>query len=190
MGVFAGIQQYTVGADFGNTNVDPVLDAASGSVIRYPDIMPGVLMYSKKAYYSFSISQLYFKNIKLGKEAKQVNQYIFGAGHKSDFGDWMLFKSFLLKWNVMGPPALDLNLAWIYQEKISFGLGYRVGESVIANVKYRMFNALAIGYAFDFPLNKIYGNYGHEVMLSFSPCGLKGGNAAGGGDKKECAAYY
>ena len=58
MGVFAGIQQYSVDNVFGQTNVDPVLDAAAGSVLRYPDIMPGVLAYSKKVYYSFSINQL------------------------------------------------------------------------------------------------------------------------------------
>jgi len=190
LGIFAGIQQYSVDNVFGNTNVDPVLVAASGSKIRYPDIMPGVLMYSKKAYYSFSINQLYFKNIQLGQEATQVNQYIFGAGHKSNLGDWTMFKSFLLKWNVMGPPAIDLNLAWIYRRNISFGLGYRVGESVIANVRFRMFNALAIGYAFDFPLNKIYGSYGHEIMLSFSTCGADGGLGGGKGKQKECAAYY
>lgn len=190
MGVFAGIQQYSVDNVFGENNPDPVLDAASGSALRYPDIMPGVLLYSKKAYYSFSINQLYFKNINLGVEEKQINQYIFGAGHKSNAGDWTIFKSFLLKWNVMGPPAIDLNLAWIYRQNISFGLGYRVGESAIANVKFRMFNSLAIGYAFDFPLNKIYGNYGHEIMLSFSTCGDDGAGGGGGTKQKACAAYY
>ena len=48
---------------------------------------------------------------------------------------------------------------------------------------------MEIGYAFDFPLNKIYGNYGHEIMISFSKCGGDG-TGGGGGKKKECAAYY
>lgn len=190
MGVFAGIQQYSVDNVFGSSNIDPVLDAAAGSVLRYPDIMPGILLYSKKAYYSFSINQLYFKKINLGVESTQVNQYIFGAGHKSHFGDWTVFKSFLLKWNVMGPPALDLNLAWIYRQNVSFGLGYRVGESVMANVKFKMFETIAIGYAFDFPLNKLYGNYGHEIMMSFSSCGDDGAGGGGGVKRKDCAAYY
>jgi type IX secretion system PorP/SprF family membrane protein len=190
LGVFAGIQQYSTDNVFGENNPDPVLDAAAGSVIRYPDIMPGILFYSKKAYYSFSINQLYFKSINLGEDEKQINQYIFGAGQKSAYGDWTVFKSFLFKWNVIGPPALDLNLAWIYRQNMSMGLGYRVGESVIAQLKFKIFGSMQIGYAFDFPLNKIYGNYGHEIMIGFSKCGGDGAGSGGGVRQRECAAYY
>jgi len=188
-GVFVGVQQYQTDTKFQDNN-DPVLAAASGSVLRYPDIMPGVLLYSKKMYWSFSINQLYFKNINLGEEAKQVNQYYLGYGHKSVINNWTIFKSFLLKWNVLGPPALDLNMAWVYQQNFTMGLGYRVGESLIANIKFKLAKALSITYAFDFPLNKIYGNYGHELMLGFSQCGGEGAGSGGGAKKKACAAYY
>lgn len=190
LGVFAGIQQYSTDNVFGENNIDPVLDAASGSVLRYPDIMPGILFYSKKAYWSFSINQLYFKNINLGVEEKQINQYYLGYGHKSLVNNWTIFKSFLLKWNVMAPPALDLNVAWVYQQNLALGLGYRVGESVIANLRFKLFKAITLTYAFDFPLNKIYGNYGHEIMLGFSQCGGDGAGTGGGSQKKACAAYY
>ncbi|PCI96888.1 MAG: hypothetical protein COB15_08960 [Flavobacteriales bacterium] len=189
LGVFAGIQQYATNNVFGGeTNNDLVLAAAAGSELHYPDIMPGILFYSNKTYWSFSVNQLYFKKIKSGVEQTQVNQYYFGGGNKSLHGNWTVFKSFLLKWNVMGPPALDLNMAWLYRQSFTMGLGYRVGESAIAQVKFNL-GALKIGYAFDFPLNKIYGNYGHEIMIGFNKCG-SGSDGLGGGMKPHvCPAY-
>jgi type IX secretion system PorP/SprF family membrane protein len=188
LGIFAGVQQYSTDDVFGANNADPVLANAAGSVLRYPDLMPGILMYSNKVYWSFSINQIYFKDIQLGQDQTQVSQYYFGAGHKSLHGNWTVFKSFLLKWNIMGPPAVDLNLAWVFRQKTTLGLGYRVGEAAIAQLKFHL-GALAIGYAFDFPLNKLYGNYGHEVMISFNRCG-DGGPGNGGGMKPHiCPAY-
>ncbi len=189
LGVFAGLQQYSTDDIFGGeNNPDPVLANAAGSVIRYPDIMPGILLYSKKMYWSFSINQLYFKNINLGQEEKQVNQYYFGAGHKSVNGHWTIFKSFLLKQNIMGPPAIDLNMAWVYYGAITMGVGYRVGESIIPQVKLQL-GKFGIAYAFDYPLNQLRGNFGHEIMISFSRC--KGGGIGDGSPGKdyECPAY-
>jgi len=189
LGIFAGLQQYLTDDVFGGeANPDPVLANASGSVLRYPDIMPGILLYSKNLYWSFSINQLYFKSINLGQDQTQVNQYYFGAGHRSILGHWTIFKSFLLKQNIMGPPALDLNIAWVYYEALTFGIGYRVGESAIGQLKLKL-GKISIGYAFDFPLNKLYGNYGHEIMISFNVC--KGGGVADGAGGKDypCPAY-
>ncbi|OFY94154.1 MAG: hypothetical protein A3K10_15025 [Bacteroidetes bacterium RIFCSPLOWO2_12_FULL_31_6] len=189
LGIFAGIQQYSTDDVFGGTtNNDPVLAAAAGSVLRYPDIMPGVLLYSNKIYWSLSINQLYFKSINLGEKEAQVNQYYFGFGHKSAFGNWTVFKSFLLKQNIMGPPALDLNMAWVYKQNTTFGLCYRVGESVIAQLKFKL-GSLNVGYAFDFPLNKIYGNYGHEIMIGFNKCSGAGAGEGGGIKPHVCPAY-
>ena len=189
LGIFGGIQQYSTDDVFGGeTNDDPVLAAAAGSVIRYPDFTPGVLLYSKKVYWSFSIHQIFFKSIKLGVKQKQINQYYFGWGHKSAFGNWTVFKSILLKTKLLGPPALDLNMAWVFRQKTTFGLGYRVGESAIAQIKFNL-GGLKIGYAFDFPLNKIYGNYGHEVMIGFNKCGGEGAGGGGGIRPHVCPAY-
>lgn len=190
VGVFAGIQQYAINTAFAPNNPDPVLANASGSELKYPDIMPGLLVYNDKVYYSFSINQLYIKDMGLGgNDNKQFNQYYLGWGHKSPAGGWTLFESFLLKANMMGPPALDLNLNWDYQNNFGIGIGYRVGEAVNAQLKLRIFDAVAIGYAFDFPLNKFYGNYTHELMISFSKCG-GGGIGDGGGIKQHaCPAY-
>jgi len=189
MGVFAGLQQYSSEGIGGQNSLDPVLAAAEGSVLRYPDIMPGILLYSNRVYWSFAINQLYFKNINLGVDQKQVNQYYFGAGHKTLFSSkWTFFPSFLLKMNVMGPPALDLNTAWVYQQKFTMGVGYRVGESAVAQIKFNL-GMMKIGYAFDYPLNNIMGNYGHEIMISFSGCG--GGDVGNGGGLSPhlCPAY-
>ncbi len=187
-GIFAGIQQYATDFSGYENSSDPVLAAVDGSVLRYPDIMPGILLYNKSLYWSFSINQVYFKDINIGQDQTQVNQYYFGSGHKSLHGDWTIFKSILLKWNIMAPPAVDLNVAWLYRQKVSFGLGYRVGESAIANLKFNL-GSLKIGYAFDYPLNKLSGNYGHEIMLGFSKCRSSGAGSGGGIKPYVCPAY-
>lgn len=189
-GVFAGVQQYAVNTAFAENNPDPVLANLSGSELNYPDIMPGILLYNDKMYYSFSINQLYYKNISQGGgKSKQVNQYYVGWGHKSMAGSWTLFKTFLLKMNATGPPAFDANLNWDYQNNIGFGLGYRVGEAVNATIKLRILAPVSIGYSFDYPLNKLRGNYTHEFMISFSRCPDDG--VGGGGSNKQhyCPAY-
>lgn len=190
LGIFAGVQQYATDDVFGGeANPDPVLANAAGSVLRYPDIMPGILLYSNKVYWSFSVNQFYFKSINLGEEEKQINQYYFGFGHKSVAGNWTIFKSFLLKQDIMGPPGLDLNMAWVYRQNLTLGLGYRVGESLMAQLKFKLGGSIAVGYGFDFPLNKIYGNYGHEIMISFSRCGGDGVGDGGGVKPHVCPAY-
>ena len=45
----------------------------------------------------------------------------------------------------MGPPGLDLNMAWVYRQKTTFGLGYRVGESVIAQLKFKLGSLMLVG---------------------------------------------
>ncbi|MCB9364559.1 MAG: type IX secretion system membrane protein PorP/SprF [Flavobacteriales bacterium] len=190
LGIYAGIQQYAINTAFNDNNPDPVLANASGSELKYPDLMPGVLLYSNKVYYSFSINQLYFKNIGLGgDENKQVNQYLFGWGHKSPAGKWTLFKSVLLKTNMTAPPSLDMNLNWDYQDNIGVGLGYRVGESVNAQLKLKILASISLGYAFDYPLNKIMGSYTHEIMISFSRCPENGVGSGAGKDSHYCPAY-
>lgn len=189
LGIFAGVQQYAISSVFGNNNPDPVLDNAGGSAFRYPDIMPGLLLYNNKVYYSFSINQVFFKSINLGQEAKQVNQYYLGMGHQSAFGDWTVFKSFLLKMNAIGPPALDLNVAWVYRQNFTMGVGYRVGEAIVAQIKFKLLDTITIAYAFDFPLNKIRGNYGHEIMFGFRQCAGGGAGEGAGIKSHTCPAY-
>jgi len=188
VGVFAGVQQYAV--DFEGNYSDPVLDNIDGSVLHYPDIMPGLLLYNKKSYYSFSINQLYFHQIELGGEGNQhVNQYMFGFGNKGTYGQWTMLRSLLIKANYIAPPAVDLNVAWNYLDSFGFGLGYRVGEAVSAQLKLKLFGGVKLGYSFDFPLNKLYGNYSHEIMISFSKCGDGGPGGTDGVKHIPCPAY-
>ena len=189
-GVYVGFQRYSVDAQFNSTNPDPVLANASGSTFRYPDIMPGILLYSKKTYWSFAINQLYFKKIGLGVDQTQVNQYYLGFGHKSSLNHgWDLFKSMLIKWNVMGPPAIDLNMTWVYYNTISFGLGYRVGDAIVAQMKFKFWDKFSIGYAYDYTLSNFRGSNSHELVIGLSPCGGGGVGSDGIGEKYFCPAY-
>ena len=62
-GIFAGIQQYNTNLKGLENSTDPVLAAIDGVELRYPDIMPGVLLYNKSIYWSFSIKITIYKII-------------------------------------------------------------------------------------------------------------------------------
>jgi len=88
LGIFAGIQQYATSSVF-NNNGDPVLAAAGGSKLRYPDLMPGVLLYNNKFYASFSINQLYFNKRKYFRSAIYRFKLSMGLLPKFNFWHWL-----------------------------------------------------------------------------------------------------
>jgi type IX secretion system PorP/SprF family membrane protein len=192
VGIFGGVQQLSVDNVFKADNGDPVLANASGSVFLYPEFMPGALIYNNRFYLGLSIAQLYPHKMKIaGPKQKYRNHYFLTAGHKSIYRNVNFYKSFLLKLNRLSPPALDLNMAWEFKNTVTFGLGYRVGEAAIATIKLRLLGAFVIGYAFDFPLNKLRAAnaMGHEIMFGFNKCGSGDGAGSASDKMHTCPAY-
>ncbi len=193
-GIFAGLEQFAVDDVFGNYNPDPVLNNAAGANLLYPEFMPGVLLYNHKMYVGFSVNQFISPHdTKLGGgEHKLRNQYYFSFMHKSFINDWIVFKSFFVKFGRLAPIAGDVNISWEYRKNFTFGLGYRVGEAASANIMFRLLGNMKIGYAFDFPLNKIRiaSSYSHEIMIKFSKCPDDiGGAPKGKIDKAACPTF-
>ncbi len=192
-GLFLGLEQYAVDDVFGNYNADPVLNAAAGANLLYPEVMPGILLYNHRMYIGLSVNQLYPHDTKLGGgEHKLRNQYYFTYLHKSFVNDWIIYKSLFVKFNRLAPLAAEANVSWEYRGSFTFGLGYRAGEAASANIMFRLFGNMKIGYAFDFPLNKIRAtsSYSHEIMIKFSKCPDDiGGAPRGKIDKAACPTF-
>lgn len=169
MGVFGGMQDFGVNR---MTN-DPLL-LSQQSAYHYPDIMPGILFYNKTAFYGLSIQQVVPLSIKVaGDKNKLKHHYLFMMGKRIlTGGSWNVFYSTLIKANFIAPPAIDLNLNLEYSQTFSFGLGYRVGEAINAQLKFKVGKIITLAYAFDYPLNYMrnLNIMGHEVMLGFSGC--------------------
>ncbi len=177
-GIFGGIKQVSVA----NIVSDP---AINGAALHYPDLMPGIIFYNSKTMLGLGIEHIIPKRIKSLDNGRFRNQYYFTGSKKIEGGnyhDYML--SFNLKWGYLAPPALDLN-AMLIKNKFNLGLGYRVGEAIILQLRFRI-NTLIIAYAFDFPLNRKrwFTTNSHELILGFSKCGSPQ-------DKEEyfCPAY-
>lgn len=180
VGIFAGVKQYS----FDNITNDP---AVGGSALQYPDLMPGVMLYNNKMYLGLGIEHLYPNRIKATASSKFKNQYYFSGGYRfPGGGNFTVFQSFNFKFNIMGPPSIDLSQAWEHK-KITLGASYRVGEAVVLFFKLRLFKTFNVAYAFDFPLNKLRTGFAtsHEVILGLSKCRTDVGNP----EMHACPAY-
>jgi type IX secretion system PorP/SprF family membrane protein len=192
-GLFLGLEQYAVDDVFGNTNADPVLASAAGANLLYPEVMPGILLYNNRWYMGLSVNQLTPHDTKLGGgEHKLRNHYYFTYLHNSFVNDWIIKKSVFVKFARLAPFVADANISWEYRGNFTFGLGYRWGEAAMANIMFKLFGNMKIGYAFDFPLNKIKNtySYSHEIMIRFSKCpDDMGGSPRGKVNKVACPAF-
>ena len=67
------------------------------------------------------------------------------------------------------PISLDLNLNALFYEKFWAGIGYRVGDALVASLMYDFTEKVKVGYAYDFTLSKLssYNNGSHEIMVSY-----------------------
>lgn len=164
-GLFGGIRQVSVS----NITSDP---AIKGAVLHYPDFMPGIVLYNSKSMLGLGIEHLYPKKMKSLANGRFRNQYYFTGFKRSDVGNYHSYLySFNFKWGYLAPPSLELNMQWLYK-KINLGVGYRVGEALILQFKFKI-NTLLFAYAFDFPLNhkRVFLTNSHEAIIGFSKCG-------------------
>lgn len=77
--------------------------------------------------------------------------------------------SAMLKITERAPLALDMNLAFIFYDKVWLGGNYRLMESGGLILQYQISNQFKIGYAFEMSTTKLRAfNAGtHEILLSY-----------------------
>lgn len=186
LGVFAGIRQLAINNPLG----DPAI--RNDKATHYPDIMPGLMLYNTKYYLGLSVNQVIPKEIKNFTNSQFVNEYFLSFGRRSSINSTSNFYySANVKTTFLTPPAIDLNIFWEHRN-FTIGLGYRIGESVIALIKFKLFNSVTMAYAFDFPLNKMINipTNSHEIMLNYSKClGSGVGGAGGSGNRGQIPGY-
>lgn len=191
-GFFIGARQHTYR---GTGSPDPATGPSS-AVIVLPDINPGIWLYSKKNFFGFSVKSLYKNKLsgiggQIGSPSGSRPHFYITAGQniKSKAYHYSFHPSIMVKWQVLIPPAVDLNFMMFVKNKIGLGLAVRNREGVIALLKFNnIIKGISVGYSFDFTTSKIrYGTSArtHEIILSMSPCGRD--NEESG--KAGCAAY-
>ena len=151
---------------FVNNNVNKVL----------PNFGVGAFYHQEKFYAGFSIPNLLetFHFEKKGGQitrASEKKHYFLTTGYVFDVSkDIKLKPSIMAKAANGAPLSIDFSGNVLLNNKIEFGLSYRLDESISALVNVRAKDYLRIGYAYDHTLTNL-GNFNsgsHEIFLLFN----------------------
>ena len=77
--------------------------------------------------------------------------------------------SFVVKAVEDAPLSADVNLNFMFYEKLWIGGGYRFGDSFIGNIVYHFTPQFRAGYAYDYTLSDLgqYNTGTHEIMINY-----------------------
>ena len=92
------------------------------------------------------------------------------GGYNLDITEqWVFMPSALAGAMVGVPMSVDVTAKFLYQGRFFFGTHYRIGDALGLFFDMKINKELAVGYAFDYSLNKLSKiNSGtHELMVSY-----------------------
>ncbi len=175
MGLYAGIRQEKL--DIGLVTVidnnDPAL-ATNGGVLVYPDITPGIQLYSKTFWAGLSIQQALGNDMgDLGVESRLARQIMLTAGKRFRIDKQLsVVPSALMKFGPGAPMALDVNVMLEYKRKLGLGFSFRNQDAVAAMVKLPFLRIFTLGYSYDLTTSALRhaGANTHEIILAIYPC--------------------
>lgn len=143
-----------------------------------PNIGVGFYWYSDKTYIGLSAPNMleasHFDG-NVGDEGdnyvvKERLHYYLMAGHVMDLSYNVKFKPSVLVKAVQGAPLqVDLSANFLYNEKFTAGLAYRMNAALSAMVGFQVNDSFAVGYAYDAETTKLasYNSGSHEIFLRF-----------------------
>ncbi|MBM3161470.1 MAG: type IX secretion system membrane protein PorP/SprF [Bacteroidetes bacterium] len=130
----------------------------------------GIYLNGKKGYLGFSVPKLMQRSIddNTGESIIQRHYYL-ATGYVFPLSSVVDLKpSLLAKYTANAPFTIDVNLSAHLYNILWIGGLYRYNESLGFNTSYQINDRLMLGYAYDYPINKLnWRNWGsHEVVLS------------------------
>ncbi|MDP4185964.1 MAG: type IX secretion system membrane protein PorP/SprF [Bacteroidota bacterium] len=156
-----------------NTQSDPVFQGVFQQTF-VPNFGVGTFWYSERYYLGFSIPKMiqrsYRSTLSDSPYMTEIRHYYLMGGYVYDLGDDFKFKpSFLCKAEANLPMQLDLNANFLYLNKLWFGVMYRTGDAIGANLQIILNNRLRVGYAYDYNTTELrkVNSGSHELMVSY-----------------------
>ncbi len=137
-----------------------------------PNFGAGVYYYGERFYLGLSSPRILESNHQTTNATLKMikRHFFFSGGYVFKLNSvWDLKPYTLVKVTPYAPVTFDINLSALAYKKYWFGIMYRYNESMGLNASALISKMFTIGYAFDFPLNKLRGQqYGsHEIVLQF-----------------------
>lgn len=142
----------------------------------------GVFFRNRKAYAGLSVPYLIHNKVigsalintdtvTAGKSIGKQQRYYYlmgGFSHKiSPIVKWM--PSALIRVQQNAPLSFDINSNFVFYDVVSFGLSYRLNDSVIGLFELQINENFHVGYAYDITQSDIrqYSNGSHEIMINY-----------------------
>ncbi|HNV52590.1 MAG TPA: type IX secretion system membrane protein PorP/SprF [Tenuifilaceae bacterium] len=136
----------------------------------YPNIGVGFYMYSQKFFAGISMPRLIQTAFDRQFDKNLRRPLYLMGGYNLDITEqWVFMPSALAGAMVGVPMSVDVTAKFLYQGRFFFGTHYRIGDALGLFFDMKINKELAVGYAFDYSLNKLSKiNSGtHELMISY-----------------------
>jgi type IX secretion system PorP/SprF family membrane protein len=142
-----------------------------------PNFGGGVFYYNKRMWAGFSVPTImthakFLDNSDL-TQLKLPRFYYLNAGLKIPLDPrtkkvW-IHPSFLLRVQDGTPLSGDLNVIVAFEDLISIGTSYRLGDGVIPFISYKLSEKFYVGYSYDMTTSDIrtFSRGTHEIMLNY-----------------------
>lgn len=96
--------------------------------------------------------------------------YFLTGGYVFNLNENLKFKPAFMARSASGVPlAIDITSNFLINNKVEFGVGYRLGDAVSGLANFRVTPDLRIGYAYDYTLSNLgrFSSGSHEIMILF-----------------------
>lgn len=174
-GLKGGVDMFS--ANFGSLRV------VDGSDIQYTtnirnQIMPnfgfGVYLNSEKYYIGLTAPKIirneFEGSVSNGLQSIQDRHFFLMAGRTFKLNSVIdMVPSFVAKAVEDAPLSLDVNLNFMFYDKLWIGGGYRFDDAFIGNIVYHFTPQFRAGYAYDYTLSDLgdYNTGSHEIMINY-----------------------
>ncbi len=160
---------------------DPTFSNADQSFLIFPDGRFGMWLADKNNYMGFSILNLFGNRMQdISDDARLQRHVTITAGHKFKLEKkWSFLPSFLFIKTKAAPVDFHLSALFDLDNKFSIGVGLRRTDAITAQVRFKLFDFISIGYSFDYVISKLGNNiwYTHELTSGFNSCSNYGNSS-------------
>jgi type IX secretion system PorP/SprF family membrane protein len=139
-----------------------------------PTADAGVYYHTHRWYAGLSASHLIHSRITdvqnaYGKNAELYTHYFANFGIAFQLSESVVFNpTCLVKITNNVPPSADLNLNFLFDQKLWLGVSLRKNYGIVFLAQYNIIDNFKIGYAYDLGFNDLGRNHGtHELMLQY-----------------------
>ncbi len=164
-------------ADFSKLSVKDQSDEQFFTPIQnevLPNFGLGIYLHSDDYYVGLSVPKLI--NNEFGSStvndlvSTQERHFFLTAGKTFKVNSvFEVVPSFMIKGAENSYLALDLNVNFMFYDKLWIGGGYRLGDSFIGNIVYHFTPKFRVGYAYDYTTSELsdFNAGSHEIMLNY-----------------------